>query len=202
MFLSMKKQLFILFFYFLAFPAIADNNKKAIEISNTMSEKKILEIYSRFGLPPETEDNTSPPMKEDYSVPTLSIPRFACEFLPVLYFNINFSLNSSRLSTENLTKVFRLANTFKHPSLRHCIISVEGHTDSTGSNRYNQILSEKRAQTVYAQLHRLGIPYKRLTSIGYGETHLYDAINPRNAINRRVEFRLADSVNSEIKDIK
>lgn len=55
-----------------------------------------------------------------------------------------------------------------HPDLN---MQVQGHTDSVGSSRYNLKLSSERARSVRNYLvNRLGVPAKRLTSIGYGET--------------------------------
>lgn len=48
---------------------------------------------------------------------------------------------------------------------------LEGHTDSIGSDRYNQDLSERRAAAVKAKLVSMyGIPASRITTVGFGET--------------------------------
>ncbi len=70
--------------------------------------------------------------------------------------------------------------------------SIEGHTDSIGSEATNQSLSEKRAASVMEFLIQKGISASRLTSIGYGEskpiaTNMYK--NGREQ-NRRVEINL------------
>lgn len=49
-------------------------------------------------------------------------------------------------------------------------VSVEGHTDSRGSDAYNQKLSEKRAAAVMTYLVKHGISASRLTSKGFGES--------------------------------
>lgn len=51
-------------------------------------------------------------------------------------------------------------------------ILVTGHTDTVGSNRYNQRLSDLRANTVKAELVRLGIGAGMITTSGRGETEL------------------------------
>ncbi|MDD3944987.1 MAG: OmpA family protein [Bacteroidales bacterium] len=70
--------------------------------------------------------------------------------------------------------------------------SVEGHTDSDGSDTANQILSEKRAEAVLTQLVKLGIASDRLTSKGWGESKpMAGNDTPEGkAQNRRVEFNL------------
>jgi outer membrane protein OmpA-like peptidoglycan-associated protein len=67
---------------------------------------------------------------------------------------------------------------------------VEGHTDSDGSDTYNQTLSEQRAATVVSTLINLGIDSGRLTSTGWGESKPLDTNSTPEgkANNRRVEF--------------
>ena len=48
---------------------------------------------------------------------------------------------------------------------------IEGHTDSNGSDDYNQGLSKRRAETVkMALISKYGINPNRLTAVGYGES--------------------------------
>ena len=49
-------------------------------------------------------------------------------------------------------------------------VRVEGHTDSRGTDAYNQQLSQKRAEAVAAYLTAGGIDAERLSAIGYGES--------------------------------
>ena len=71
---------------------------------------------------------------------------------------------------------------------------VEGHTDSTGTNKnYNQLLSERRAQKVVDYLVENGVSSDRLTSVGFGENNPIESnmtASGRSA-NRRVEVKLA-----------
>lgn len=70
------------------------------------------------------------------------------------------------------------------------MVSVVGHTDSTGSALYNQTLSERRALAVMTVLRDGGVPSARLVATGRGEdepiaSNLTDA---GRALNRRVEI--------------
>ena len=70
-------------------------------------------------------------------------------------------------------------------------VQVSGHTDTTGTTKYNQALSERRAKAVSDYLTRKGVSGDRMTVQGFGETRLAvqtkDGVNePRN---RRVELR-------------
>ena len=67
---------------------------------------------------------------------------------------------------------------------------VTGYTDTSGSNRYNDGLSLRRAQNVAALLSQGGIPADEITTTGLGETQLKieTADNVREPMNRRVEI--------------
>ncbi len=73
-------------------------------------------------------------------------------------------------------------------------IDIYGHTDSTGSDSYNQGLSERRAQSVANYLTSRGIDRVRMATRGFGESQLL--VNPERSesdrqANRRVEIRIA-----------
>ena len=70
--------------------------------------------------------------------------------------------------------------------------SLEGHTDSTGSDALNQKLSEERAAAVKNYLVENGIDASRLTSKGFGESMPVDTNKTAKgkANNRRVEVKL------------
>ena len=70
------------------------------------------------------------------------------------------------------------------------VVHVVGHTDSVGSNSFNQALSERRAQSVGSYLTSHGVPYDKLRTEGRGELEPRDT-NESEAgrqLNRRVEI--------------
>ena len=71
-------------------------------------------------------------------------------------------------------------------------IEVDGHTDTTGTARYNQGLSVRRAQNVAGELVRLGVPAASITTQGFGFSRPLVATGPgvREPQNRRVEIIL------------
>lgn len=114
--------------------------------------------------------------------------------------NIYYDFDSARLRSESITslqKILRILN--NNPSI---IVEMGSHTDSKGSNSYNQRLSQKRAQSVVDWLTRNGIPKSRLTARGYGEespvapnTKPDGSDNPEGRqLNRRTEFRVIGEV--------
>ena len=70
--------------------------------------------------------------------------------------------------------------------------SIEGHTDSDGTDAYNQKLSEDRAAAVKNYLIEQGIASSRLSSVGYGESKPIDTNKTKagKANNRRTEVKL------------
>lgn len=71
-------------------------------------------------------------------------------------------------------------------------ISVEGHTDSVGSDHYNEGLSERRAHAVADYLAAGGIKRSRMSTVGLGEAKpvASNETEDGRAQNRRVEFRI------------
>ena len=73
------------------------------------------------------------------------------------------------------------------------LIDIYGHTDSTGSDAYNQTLSENRARSVANYLAGRGVQQARMATRGFGESQL--AVSPETSeadrqANRRVEIRI------------
>jgi outer membrane protein OmpA-like peptidoglycan-associated protein len=82
--------------------------------------------------------------------------------------DILFDVNQATLkagAANNVQKIAAILN--QYPNYR---ISVEGHTDSQGSDTYNQSLSERRAAAVLQQLVAGGVSGDRITSKGFGES--------------------------------
>lgn len=80
---------------------------------------------------------------------------------------ILFDLNKSDLKPVAQQNIRELSETLK--KYEDTNILIEGHTDNTGAEDYNQTLSEKRAQSVSDYLNTLGIANARITTTGYGE---------------------------------
>lgn len=71
-------------------------------------------------------------------------------------------------------------------------IDVYGHTDSVGTDAYNQTLSENRAQSVASYLASRGVQSERIATQGFGESQPIadNATDAGRAANRRVEIRI------------
>jgi outer membrane protein OmpA-like peptidoglycan-associated protein len=72
------------------------------------------------------------------------------------------------------------------------VVEIGGHTDSEGSDTYNQTLSQNRAGSVRQYLIQAGIPAAQVTAKGYGETVPVadNTTEAGRALNRRTEFKI------------
>jgi len=98
-----------------------------------------------------------------------------------------FSSGSSTLTSTSSYNIQKLANILNKYS--ETDIVVEGHTDSQGSETYNQQLSEKRAESVSSLLRAYSVSNSRISTIGYGETRPVASNETASGrkLNRRVE---------------
>jgi outer membrane protein OmpA-like peptidoglycan-associated protein len=99
-----------------------------------------------------------------------------------------FAYDRSDLNADAKTSLDKLKTTLlKYPETN---ITVIGHTDSKGTKKYNQTLSESRANSVATYTSQNGIEHNRLTAIGKGETDpiATNDTEEGSASNRRVEF--------------
>lgn len=104
--------------------------------------------------------------------------------------NIFFDFDKATLRPESkaeLERVFQLLK--ENPKMK---VRLAGHTDSMGSDDYNQRLSEARAKAVYEYLIQRGISADRLSYIGYGESRPIDTndTDEGRQNNRRVELEI------------
>jgi len=81
------------------------------------------------------------------------------------------------------------------------LIDVYGHTDSTGSDAYNQTLSENRARTVASYLGTQGVSSARIRSQGFGETMPVadNATDAGRQRNRRVEIKIVPVTEDDVR---
>lgn len=121
-------------------------------------------------------------------VPEAKVERVGEGIVVELSSQILFGFDQADLSTEaksNLDQLVKVLNEYPDTD-----IELQGHTDSRGSEAYNQTLSERRAGAVSSYLASRGINNTRLSTKGFGETMpKYDNDSEEGrAQNRRVEF--------------
>lgn len=81
------------------------------------------------------------------------------------------------------------------------LVDVYGHTDSTGSDAFNQTLSERRAQTVANYMMSRGVSQARIRWQGFGETMPIadNGTEQGRARNRRVEIKIIPFTEAEVR---
>ena len=104
--------------------------------------------------------------------------------------SITFALNSADLNAQFYNALGGVAMVLKE--YNKTVIEVAGHTDSSGSDQYNQQLSQRRAQSVAGYLTSQGIVDQRLLTVGAGEAHPVASNDTEagRAQNRRVEMTI------------
>lgn len=106
--------------------------------------------------------------------------------------DVHFEFDSAKLTTADKTKLDTIATRLKQeaPSAQ---LRVTGHTDSVGSDAYNQRLSEKRARSVTEYLISAGVPRSSFVSVvGAGESQPVadNKTADGRAMNRRTEIKI------------
>jgi len=111
---------------------------------------------------------------------------------------VTFDVASYSLKPEFRATLDKVADSLKQ--YPNSLIDVYGHTDSTGSDAYNQTLSENRARTVANYLQMQGVSPSRIRSQGYGETMPVadNATEEGRRKNRRVEIKIVPVTQDDV----
>lgn len=103
---------------------------------------------------------------------------------------ITFPTGSAAIQPQFFEPLSKVANTLV--TYESSLIDVIGHTDDTGSDAFNQKLSEDRARSVADYILARGVIQERIISYGRGETQPIEtnATPEGRAANRRVELKI------------
>ncbi|MDM8009746.1 MAG: OmpA family protein [Parasphingorhabdus sp.] len=114
--------------------------------------------------------------------------------------NVTFPVDSSAIQPSFQTTLSNVANTLAQYEKSY--VDVLGHTDSTGSDAYNQALSERRAEAVANFLANSGVQRARLATKGYGESQpiASNATEEGRAANRRVEIKIVPITEDDLNN--
>ena len=174
-----------------------DANSKSLESSEKTSKKtELVKDTLSTSNQPIIADNSNSVTQEDIGAKESDSKDEKVEEHILFYDNINFKSESSDLSNSEKSKLDKLIEDLKsNPTWR---VNSIGHTDNTGSMKYNQILSVLRSESVKTYMINRGISFKRIETIGMGEVHpLAENLaadgsdNPTGrAANRRVEIQI------------
>ncbi len=122
------------------------------------------------------------------TVPDAKVERVGEGIIVEFSSDVLFGFDKSDLSSNSkasLEKLVEVLNVYPDTD-----IEVQGHTDSKGSQSYNQSLSERRAGTTADFIRNHGIGYSRVRTKGFGESvpKYNNNTSSGQAQNRRVEF--------------
>jgi outer membrane protein OmpA-like peptidoglycan-associated protein len=111
--------------------------------------------------------------------------------------NVYFDTDKATLRPESFSQLNQLAEVMK--IRKDLKIIVEGHTDSVGSEKANQLLSQKRAEAVKNYLVNQKIDAARIKAIGYGESRPAAENNTPEGRqqNRRTEVVVVEGFDSQ-----
>ncbi len=112
-------------------------------------------------------------------------------YRPVAETSVLFGFDKDNLTTKDKTALDDLAKDI--PNTKGYIITIEGGTDSTGSEEYNYGLSQRRADSVVQYLaSKYSVPAHKIYLIGLGKDKPVDSnrTSAGRAKNRRVDVRL------------
>jgi OOP family OmpA-OmpF porin len=116
-------------------------------------------------------------------------PPAAPRVIDRLTLHVNFDFDKSVILKPDIAELQKAVDFVKkYPGYQ---VSIEGHTDSIGTDKYNQALSERRAAAVKAYLLQQGVvDSQRIKSVGYGESRpIADNKTTKGRFeNRRVEI--------------
>jgi OOP family OmpA-OmpF porin len=113
--------------------------------------------------------------------------------------NITFANNSSKVKPSMVNDIQRLADFMKE--YKNTNVVIEGHSSAAGSEEYNLMLSQKRADSIKSILiDQFTIDASRLSAKGFGEKQLVSQGNTPadNELNRRVIAKIETTVKEEI----
>lgn len=135
-------------------------------------------------------DRQEAKLREELAGTGVSVTRMGDNITLNLSGNITFATNSSDLGPEFfdvLTSVGKVLTEYEQT-----VVEVAGHTDSSGSDSYNQSLSQRRAGSVAKYLETRGIINERLLTVGLGESMPVadNSLESGRQLNRRVEITM------------
>ena len=162
----------------LATPAFADPAYKADQVVKFLTDAKAKKLGASRGLhldEPATAQPEAQPKHFDLMV--------------------NFEFDSDKLTAAAQANLDQFAAALKDPRVKENLkgekFAIDGYTDATGAEHYNQTLSQRRAAAVVNYLQQKGVDRSALVAKGFGPTKPR-APDPFDPINRRVETHLVD----------
>ena len=135
-----------------------------------------------------TYEDDTPPLKCPDTPIYLQVDKDGCPIKVVVHLNVLFDFDKSDVKPKFHNEIKRVADYMNaYPDDK---VTLEGHTDSRGSEEYNQKLSQRRVDSIKKYLvEKFGISADRITTIGYGKSRPIADNNTDEGrqLNRRVD---------------
>jgi len=182
-----------------AFKAVEDLKNKAYETYWSCRTKDAIEMAKDAtnrakalcaAAPPALCPGAPTPGMKEPGAPSAVVKETVCpKGIEKMTLTVNFDFDKSSIRKADVAKLQKVIEFLKkHP---HSKVKLEGHTDSIGTEEYNQKLSERRAKSVRKYLTKEGaVNGKMISTIGYGKTRPIASNDTEEgrAQNRRVEI--------------
>lgn len=141
---------------------------------------------------PAVEPTPAPVAEAPAAAPPAEEPAPAPQAQRIVLRGVQFDVDKADIRMEAAVILDEAANQLSQ--VAGARVSVDGHTDSSGGDAYNQTLSERRAASVREYLVNKGVDASRLSSNGYGEAQPVadNATAEGRQLNRRVELKVQE----------
>lgn len=163
--------------------------KRKLEKNSDYSATASLEGFMENSTSFSTRNKTFGTLKEVIDITKLVVgEKFVME-------NIYYDFDKWDILPESEVELNKLVKLMKeNPSLT---VELSSHTDSRGTDAYNETLSQKRAESAVYYIVGQGVPQSRITAKGYGESQLVnhcangvECTDEEHRMNRRTEFTI------------
>lgn len=147
-------------------------------------------LAGHYFIDPEVATPTPPPPPPPPPLPTPTPALPPPSSKRIVLRGVNFDFDKSTIRPDSRPVLDEAADVLKqNPDVR---ISVEGHTDSVGSEEYNEKLSVRRAEAVFRYIVNHGVAPERMQVIGYGKRRPVadNGTDSGRAQNRRTELHV------------
>lgn len=136
----------------------------------------------------QTLDEQAADLRRDLNNNQVNVTNTGSELIVTMPQDILFALDSAAVRSDLRRDLGVVAGNLQ--AYPNSTISIEGHTDNTGTANYNRILSQRRANAVADILMNNGVPPARLYAVGRGENEpvASNLSATGRAQNRRVEI--------------
>lgn len=135
------------------------------------------------------------------AIPLIGLGQYNRNGSAPLTYKIFFDTSDFRLDDRDIAVLKAVANELKNkPGV---LFEISGHTDTSGTVKYNTALSLKRAEAVKAQLLQMGAESRSLTVVARGESQPFSHMGKySDKFSRRVEFRQIMRIRGQLVDAK